>query len=63
MSVLVRAKGITKLSQLQIDVDKDWQGKGMTNVKHIAEGMAKAISFSIMGRFWRLCPPRRLIMS
>jgi hypothetical protein len=41
MSILVRAKGITKLSQLQIDGDKDWNGKGITNIKHIAEGMTK----------------------
>ena len=37
MSLLVR--GITKLSQLEIDTDKDWQAKGMTNLKAVAEAM------------------------
>lgn len=57
MSVLVRAKGITKLSQLQIDVDKDWQGKGMTNVKHIAEGMAKGHIIQHNGQVLETMPP------
>ena len=38
MSLLT--KGITRLSQLGIDVDKDWQAKGITNLKSIAEAMA-----------------------
>lgn len=41
MSLLVVKKGITKLSQIQIDCDKDWGGKGITNIRQIAEGMAK----------------------
>ena len=39
MSLLVKAKGINKLSQLQIDCDKDWGGKGITNIRQIADGM------------------------
>lgn len=41
MSLLIVAKGITKLSQLQIDTDKDWGGKGISNIRQIAEGMVK----------------------
>jgi hypothetical protein len=32
--------GVTKLSQLEIDVDKDWQGFGITNLKELAAGQA-----------------------
>ena len=40
MSLLVKgAAGITKLSELEIDADKDWQAKGITNIKAIAEAM------------------------
>ena len=38
--LLVKA-GITKLSQLQIDADKDWQGYGISNLKELAPGMQK----------------------
>ncbi|MBA7708076.1 hypothetical protein ES703_116963 [subsurface metagenome] len=38
MSLLL--KGITKISELEIDADKDWQGKGISNIKEIAEAMA-----------------------
>ena len=34
-------KGVDKLSQLTIDADKDWQGKGITNLKQLAAAMAK----------------------
>lgn len=33
------AGGIAKLSQLIIDGDKDWAGKGVTNIKQLAAGM------------------------
>ena len=33
--------GITKLSELEIDADKDWQGHGVTNIAHLAAGMTK----------------------
>ncbi|MBA7666628.1 hypothetical protein ES703_74709 [subsurface metagenome] len=36
MSLLLKA-GITKLSQLTIDADKDWDGKGITNLKELAD--------------------------
>jgi hypothetical protein len=43
MSLLLKVgagiAGITKLSELEIDADKDWQAKGITNVKAIAEAM------------------------
>lgn len=38
--LLVKA-GITRLSQLQIDVDKDWDGYGITNLRELAAGMAR----------------------
>jgi len=38
--------GITKLSELGIDVDKDWQKKGITNLKEIAASMEQgAVAF------------------
>ena len=39
MSLLLKG-GISKLSELSIDTDKDWQGKGITNIKQVAAGMA-----------------------
>lgn len=33
--------GITNLSQLNIDADKDWAGKGITNLKEVAALMAR----------------------
>jgi len=33
--------GIVKLSELEIDDDKDWQGKKITNLKAIVDGMEK----------------------
>ena len=38
MSLLT--KGITKLSQLEIDADKDWCEKGITNIKEVASAMS-----------------------
>jgi len=40
MSLLLKGRG-AKLSELEIDVDKDWQAKGITNVKHVAALMSK----------------------
>jgi len=40
VSLLVKG-GITSLSELIIDANKDWQAKGITNIKEIAESMAK----------------------
>lgn len=39
MSLLIKAGGITKLSELTIDADKDWQVKGITNLKQVAAAM------------------------
>ena len=33
--------GVTKLSQLTIDADKDWEGYGVSNVKELAPGMQR----------------------
>lgn len=38
MSLLT--KGIARLSQLEIDTDKDWQGKAIANLQGVAPGMA-----------------------
>lgn len=35
------AKGISKLSELQIDADKDWEGKGISNLKELSSDMQK----------------------
>ena len=40
MSLLLKAAGITKLSELDIDVDKPWAGKGISNLKELAASMA-----------------------
>jgi len=39
MSLLV--KGITRLSQIEIDVDKNWQGKEISDIKAVAAGMSQ----------------------
>lgn len=39
MSLLLKG-GISRLSELEIDSDKDWQGKGINNIKQVAAGMA-----------------------
>jgi len=57
MSILVKAKGITKLSQLQIDGDKDWNGKGIINIKHIAAGMTKGHIVQHNGQILESLPP------
>lgn len=41
MSLLIKIKGITRLSELEIDADKDWQTKSITNLKQIAAMMSK----------------------
>lgn len=40
MSLLIKA-GIGKLSELAIDVDKNWQVRGITNLKEVASSMHK----------------------
>jgi len=41
-ALLIKAVGgITKLSDLIIDADKDWQGFGISNIKEAAAAMAK----------------------
>ena len=41
MSLLVVTKGVTDLSQIEIDADKDWNGKEISNVASILAGMAQ----------------------
>jgi len=38
MSLLV--KGVTRLSQIEVDADKDWRAKGIVNLEAVAEAMA-----------------------
>ena len=38
MSLLLKG-GISKLSELEIDADKDWQTKGISNIREIVQGM------------------------
>ncbi|MBA7707401.1 hypothetical protein ES703_116273 [subsurface metagenome] len=33
--------GIVRLSEIDIDGDKDWQGKKITNLKAVVDGMVK----------------------
>lgn len=37
MALLI--KGVTKISELEIDVDKDWNAKGISNIKAIIDAM------------------------
>ncbi len=41
MSLLIEIKGIRKLSELEIDTDKDWQSKGIVNIRQLAALMSK----------------------
>lgn len=34
-------KGISKLSELEIDADKDWDEKGISDIAHMVAGMQK----------------------
>ena len=57
MSLLVLPKAALALSELEIDVDKDWQGFGITNLKSLATGMQKGDVLSHDGvRIVRLSP-------
>ena len=38
---LLMKGGITRLSELEIDADKNWQSYGITNVAHLASGMTR----------------------
>jgi hypothetical protein len=40
MPIQNAAAGITALSQLQIDADKDWATQGISNIKEVVAGMA-----------------------
>ena len=41
MSFISIGGGVSKLSQLTIDADKDWQAKGISNLKELAAGMVQ----------------------
>jgi hypothetical protein len=57
MSSAIYIKPTFKISQLLIDTDKDWKGKGISNLKHIAEGMAKGDTAFFNGtRLIRIIP-------
>ena len=43
MSLLLR--GVARLSQLEIDADKDWQAKEITNLKTIAGAIMEILPF------------------
>ncbi len=36
---LLEKPGITRLSELEIDADKDWQAMGITNIRELVAGM------------------------
>lgn len=40
-SALLVKGGITRLSELEIDCDKDWNGKAILNISGAAAGMAR----------------------
>ena len=41
MSLLIKGGGITKLSELTIDADKNWAAMGISNIKELAAAMQK----------------------
>lgn len=57
MSLLIVARSITKLSHLQIDADKDWGGKGITNIRQVADGMAQGHVVQHNGAILESLPP------
>jgi hypothetical protein len=40
MSLLIKS-GLSRLSELMIDADKDWRGQGITNIKELVPGMVR----------------------
>jgi len=40
-SCLLAKAGITRLSELDIDADKDWEGYGVFNLKELVPGMGQ----------------------
>ena len=38
-SCLLAKAGITRLSELEVDADKDWEGYGVFNLKELVPGM------------------------
>ena len=38
---LLARSGVTRLSELAIDADKDWGGHGISNLKELASGMQR----------------------
>ena len=38
---LLKKAGITKLSELVIDADRDWGNRGISNVKELVSGMGR----------------------
>lgn len=70
--LLIRpAAGITKLSELIIDADKNWAAKGISNIKEVAAGMAHGdvpfrgstsiskLTAAAAGNFLQTCGPGR----
>ena len=41
MSLLLKPQGVKRLSELEIDADKDWAGKGIANLKELALSMSQ----------------------
>ena len=57
MSLLLKAGGITKLSELTIDADKIWLGMGISQIREVAAGMTKGdLFFSDGTRIVKLSP-------
>ena len=56
MSLLLKG-GISKLSELEIDADKDWQARGITNCGGLAAGMAIGHILQHNGSILETLPP------
>lgn len=55
--ILIKPRAAKKLSELEIDTDKDWGGFGITNVKELAASMARGdILFFDGARLAKLAP-------
>jgi hypothetical protein len=45
MTLLIKPNAVSRLSQLTVDTDKDWNGKAITNLKGLAVGMTQGDLF------------------
>ena len=50
-------KGVSRLSQLEIDLDKDWEGRRIFDLGHLAPGMTRGSLLAHDGTVLTALPP------